>query len=106
MANWINSIDLSKARELCEDGKYPESYAKLIERIKTLHYSNWEDQDLLNDLIDELEMGVPLPEDNDDPIETFDDMLTLIYDFGDTVSPEDTGENWFNRKKLLWVKPS
>ncbi len=112
MANWLKKLNITD--EMAEVTDLIEAYAgeQVLDALRTvrdkfamLTYSNKEDAELHRDAVLEIDETIEFF-DGDDYGELVDTILECIYDFGDTLSASNTGEECFSqKKKLLWLEP-
>ena len=112
MANWLRKLNITD--EMAEVTDLIEAYAgeqvldalrTVRDKFATLKYSNKEDAELHLDAVLEIDETLEFF-DEDDYEELVNTILEHIYDFGDTMSASNTGEESFSQnKKLLWVEP-
>jgi len=112
MANWLKKLnitdEMAEVTDLIEESaeeQVLDALRTVRDKFATLTYRNKEDAELHLDAVTEIDEALEFF-DGDDYEELANTILEYIYDFGDTVSASNTGEESFSqKKKLLWVKP-
>lgn len=112
MANWLRRLNITDGMVEVVDLIEASAGEQVLDALRTvrdkfamLPYSNKEDAELHLDTVLEIDETLEFF-DGDDYEELADTILEYIYDFGDTMSADNTGEECFSqKKKLLWVEP-
>ena len=106
MANWLNKMNIYDEMALFDSGACMEAVNAIRNKFARLVFVNDDDRHLHEDALFEIDEAIDCFYGDGGYEELVDVILEVMYDFGDSLSGLNTGEECFSqRKKLLFVKP-